>query len=126
MTRHFIGLRAAALLVASLAAALPAFAQQHELVGKWEAVNQPGKWIDFKANGEVHYLYSITPVPTRLMVNWKTGWFHSLTLSQIGGGGARSCKYAIDGDSLTIDDGSGKSCIENQPVNMAMKFRRAK
>ena len=121
MTRLLIGCLAAAALLAA-----PAEAQQHQLVGKWESVDQPGKWAEFLANGEFHYRYGTGPTPITLQIYWKTGWSSALTLGSKDGQSVRSCKYRIEGDTLTIDNGSGKSCIDNRPIEMAMKFRRAK
>jgi hypothetical protein len=112
----------AVLLVALLATS--AQAADDKLVGKWNSVDQPGKWVELRADGVFRYIYDLTPPPTILEIYWKTGWFGTLTLSMANNGNARDCKYKIDGDDLTIDDGSGKSCMDH--IKMAQRFKRAK
>jgi hypothetical protein len=115
-----------AVIVFLLAAAQPAAADDKPLLGTWMAVGQPGKTLEFRDDGMFRYVYNPSPPPTVLQLRWKTGWFGKLTLSQENGGGGRSCSLKVDGDSLTIDDGSGGSCIPNRPVKMETRFTRVK
>jgi len=119
-------LAVAAAFAFALLASPAAQADDSALIGKWTALDQPGKAIEFLANGEFHYVYDIGPPRTELQIYWKTGWFSKVTLSMANGGNARACYYKVAGDELTLDNGSGKSCIDNQPVNMAQHFKRAK
>lgn len=114
---------AAALLLALLAVSV-ASAEDNKLVGNWNAVDQPGKWAEFRADGTFRYIYDLTPPPVILEVYWKAGWFSKVTLSMANNGNPRDCHYRIDGDDLTLDDGTGKSCMEH--INMAQHFKRAK
>jgi hypothetical protein len=110
---------AVALLVASAAQAA-----DDKLVGKWNSVDQPGKWAEFAADGTFRYIYDLAPPPTILEIAWKIGWFSKVTLSMANGGNPRSCHYALKDDELTLDDGSGNSCLPH--IKMAQQFKRAK
>lgn len=118
-------MRAALLLTLLLLTASPATADDAKLVGVWTSTDQPGKMMEFGADGTFRYLYNLAP-RTILQLKWKLGWFSKVTLSMENGGNARSCTYKIDGDTLTLTDGSGNSCIGNHPVEMAQSFTRAK
>jgi hypothetical protein len=119
-------MRAAALAAFIVLAATPAVADDPKVVGLWTSLDQPGKMIEFSADGTFRYLYSLTSPRAVLQLKWKLGWFSKITLSQENGAGARSCTYKVEGDTLTFDDGSGHSCIPNEPVKMAQRFTRAK
>ncbi len=98
-----------------------AHAEDNKLVGKWESVDQPGKLAEFDADGVFMYVYAPQTV---LQIAWKAGWFSKVTLSMANGANPHSCRYAIDGDELTLDDGAGNSCLPH--VKMAQQFKRAK
>ena len=113
---------AAAFLLA--AAAQPVAAQQDKLIGFWEAVGQPGKTVEFRADGTFRYIYDPGPIKTVLQLRWKMGWFGNITLSQENGDTSISCSYKIEGDSLNL--GGGTSCVPHRPVEMATRFTRVK
>jgi hypothetical protein len=119
-------MRAATLAAFILLAPASAGADDAKLAGLWTSLDQPGKMIEFSADGTFRYLYDLTPPRAVLQLKWKLGWFGKITLSQENGAGARSCAYKVEGDTLTFDDGSGHSCIPNEPVKMAQRFTRAK
>jgi hypothetical protein len=116
-------IRAVVLLIAMFAAPA-AQAADDRLVGKWDAIDQPGKWAEFRADGVFSYIYDTGRPPTILEVFWKTGWFSKLTLSMAHGGNGTDCKYSLKDDDLTVDNGSGISCLPH--IKMAQKFKRAK
>ena len=108
-------------------AAAPASAQEEKLIGMWNAVGKPaGTTLEFRADGVFRYVYDPNPPRTVLQVRWKTGWFSSLSITMEGETSGAPCKYAIDGDKLTLDDGSGKSCLPHRPVEMVTTFTRTK
>jgi hypothetical protein len=113
----------AALLIALLASPA-ALAADDKLVGKWNSVDQPGKWAEFRADGTFRYIYDLSPPPTVLEVYWKTGWFSKMTFSMANDANGTDCKYKLDSDDLTLDDGSGNSCLPH--IKMAQQFKRAK
>jgi hypothetical protein len=108
----------------ALLAASAAQAADDKLVGKWNSVDQPGKWAEFAADGVFRYIYDTGRPPTILEVFWKTGWFSKLTLSMANGANGTDCKYSLKDDELTLDDGSGNSCLPH--IKMAQQFKRAK
>ena len=114
----------AAVMLVLVAGAQPAAADE-KLHGVWEAVGQPGKTAEFRADGTFRYIYDPKPPHTVLQICWKKGWFGKLVLSQENGDGARSCSYKIEGDNLTLHDG-GASCVPHRPVEMATRFTRVK
>jgi len=83
-----------------------------------------GKWAEFRADGVFSYIYDTGRPPTILEVFWKTGWFSKLTLSMANGANGTDCKYSLKDDELTLDDGSGNSCLPH--IKMAQQFKRAK
>jgi hypothetical protein len=114
------------LAIAILAAALfvdsAAYAADPNLIGRWNAVDQPGKWAEFYPDGSFEYAYELLgTIPAVLSVRWTTGWFNSLTLTN--GSNSRSCHYKLEGNDLFLYSSLRKSCIEQ--LNMALHFRRA-
>ena len=120
--RHLMKTVAFPLLFATLQ---PAVADESQLLGLWQAVEQPGKLMEFGQDGTFRYVYDTNPPRAILQLRWEAGSFGKVTLSQENGAGSRSCSVKVEGDSLTIDDGSGQSCIPNQPVEMLTRFTRA-
>jgi hypothetical protein len=115
---------AAAALLLALLSSSAVHAADDKLVGKWDSVDQPGKWAEFRADGVFSYIYDTGRPPTILEVFWKTGWFSKLTLSMANGANGTDCKYSLKDDDLTLDDGSGNSCLPH--IKMAQQFKRAK
>ncbi len=107
-------------------ATVQAAAADDKLVGLWQAVEDPTKMMEFSQDGTFRYVYSPAAPRAILHLRWKAGWFGKVTLSQENGDGSRSCSVKVQGDSLTIDDGSGRSCIPNRPVEMLTRFTRAR
>ena len=115
-------MRLTVIVIINLLFASAAHAEDSKLIGKWIAVDQPGKWAEFHSNGSFQYAYELGPIPTVLSVFWKTGWFSKLTLSEADDKNPIHCHYTLDNDNLTIDAGAGKSCIEQ--LKMAQQFKR--
>jgi hypothetical protein len=119
-------MKAAAFILFLFVATVQAAAADDKLIGLWQAVGQPEKMMEFGQDGTFRYVYSTAAPRAILQLRWKAGWFVKVTLSQENGAGSRSCSVKVQGDSLTIDDGAGQSCIPNRPVEMLTRFTRAK
>ncbi len=119
-------MKAAALILLLSVAATQTATADDKLVGLWQAVGQPENLMEFGQDGTFRYVYSAAAPRAILHLRWKAGWFGKVTLSQENGAGSRSCSVKVQGDSLTIDNGAGQSCIPNRPVEMLMRFTRAK
>ncbi|MGD9912920.1 MAG: hypothetical protein AB7S80_02480 [Rhizobiaceae bacterium] len=119
--------RNAALCLAVLVASCgdpPTEADRAELIGTWNPEDASGRPIEFKADGVFDYRYD--PV-TVLRLDWKLERKGRVSLTSANGV-TLTCYYAVEGNALSIDDGSGKTCVSpgiTPPSPMPTKFSRA-
>lgn len=83
------------------------------LVGLWVPDDGSRHTIEFKDNGVFDFVYDPSPIRTTLQVKWSMDTKGKVDIRQDDGSHYKTCKYRIDADKLTIDDGSGASCIRS-------------
>ena len=109
----------AALACGGLAACSGSDEDRAHLVGRWNAVERPPDYIEFREDGVFEYVNG-TGIKTVLQIFWKIGSGQSVVLSMADGVNPRRCYYKLEGDHLTFDNGSGASCIPAEPDDMSM------
>lgn len=101
-------------------------ALREKMIGKWAAKADAKKTLEFRPSGELTYVSDPTASPpTTFDVFWelKSG---KVTLSIKPRGDGPACVVSVSGDNLTIENGSGRSCMGGDPINMEMEFTRIK
>jgi hypothetical protein len=63
---RYMKMRATAILAFILLAASAAHAEDSKLIGKWNAVDPPGKSAEFHEDGAFEYAYELGAIPTVL------------------------------------------------------------
>lgn len=102
----------------------PIEADRAELIGVWNPDDNSDRRVEFKPDGVFDYLYD--PMIT-LRLDWKLERKGRVTLTS-GNGVETTCSYKVTGNTLAIDDGSGKSCIGpsvTPPSPMPVKYTKA-
>lgn len=121
-TRALTGMAGGLLLVLAACGEAATPADRDALIGVWSPQDGTGRIIEFKTNGEFDYRYFAT-----LRMHWELSRKGRLDLSSVDGGVKWTCAYAIEGDLLSIDDGSGKTCVSpgvTPPEPMPFTFRK--
>jgi hypothetical protein len=93
------------------------------LVGLWLPENGTTKTVEFKVDGVFDYKYFAT-----LRLNWEMRKKGEVELSTTNGAVKFTCYYKIEGNRLSIDNGSGETCVTpnaTPPDPMALSFTRS-
>ena len=117
-------LLAAALLLSACDSSDPAL--REKMIGTWAAKADAKKTLQFRPSGELIYVSDpAASPPTTFDVFWelKSG---KVTLSIKPHGEGPACVVSVKGDDLTIENGSGRSCMGGDPIRMEMEFTRIK
>ena len=117
-------LLAAALLLSACDSSDPAL--REKMIGMWAAKADAKKTLEFRPSGEMTYVSDpAASPPTTFDVFWelKSG---KVTLSINPHGEGPACAVSVKGDDLTIENGSGRSCMGGDPIKMEMEFTRIK
>lgn len=119
-----VALFATALLLAACGSSDTAL--REKMIGKWAAKADAKKTLEIRPSGELTYISDpAASPPTTFEVFWelKSG---KVTLSIKPHGDGPACVVSVSGDNLTIENGSGRSCMGGDPINMEMEFTRIK
>ena len=115
-------------VLAALVLLLASCAQSTEedriaISGMWHPEDGTKRTVEFKPDGEFNYLYFAT-----LRLKWELGRKGEVVLKGSDGSPFKSCYYKIEGGRLSIDNGSGDTCVtpvSTPPSPMPKTFRRA-
>ena len=119
----------AALVFAPLSCAQSTEEDRKALIGLWEPEDRSRHTLEFKNDMEFDFIYRVGPPRTILRLKWELGRKGRVHIKTHDNQIAKTCHYAIVGDRLTIDDGSGAECLRSAvtPTTLMPKsFRRAK
>ena len=125
-SRHAIG--ALLLLFALSSCARSTENDRQALTGKWVPEDGSGHLVFFRPDGVLDYVYDTT-VPVVQRLRWELGRKGEVYVKGDDGSAIRTCYYTIEGDKLSIDNGSGRECIGpwvTPPVPMPRAFRKGK
>lgn len=96
------------------------------LVGLWLPEDGSPHTIEFKEDGEFDFIYDVTPTLYILRLQWSLGRKGRVILAS--GGTTITCHYGLEGDRLSIDNGSGRECTRSATTPttlMPRSFTRA-
>jgi hypothetical protein len=103
-----------ALMSGSLLACRPATEEDRKaLVGLWIPDDGSRHTIEFKEDGVFDFVYDVVPPRTVLRIKWSLSTKGEVDIRQDDGSHYKTCRYSIDADKLTIDDGSGSECLRS-------------
>jgi hypothetical protein len=105
----------AVLLSGSVLACSPPATEEDRkaLVGLWIPDDGPRYTIEFKKDGVFDFVYDVGPPRTVLRIKWSLSTKGKVDIRQDDGSHYKTCRYSIDADKLTIDDGSGAECLRS-------------
>ena len=114
----------------SLLACNPATeADRKALVGLWIPDEGPRYTIEFKDDRVFDFVYDVGPSRTVLRIKWSLSTKGKVDIRQHDGSHYKTCRYSIDADKLTIDDGSGAECLRSATTPttlMPKKFTKSR
>jgi hypothetical protein len=103
-----------ALMGSTLLACRPATEEDRKaLAGLWTPDDGSRHTIEFKDNGVFDFVYDVGPPRTVLRIKWSLSTKGKVDIRQDDGSHYRTCRYSIDANKLTIDDGSGSECLRS-------------
>jgi len=83
------------------------------LVGLWMPDDGSRHAIEFKGNGVFDFVYDVGPPRTVLRIKWSLDTKGKVDIRRDDGVHYKTCRYSIDANKLTIDDGSGAECLRS-------------
>lgn len=118
-----------ALLSGSLLSCKPATEEDRKaLAGLWIPDDGSGHMIEFRKDGVFNFLYDATPPGTVLQIKWSLDTKGEVDIRADDGSRYKTCRYSIEANKLTIDDGNGAECLRpavTPPVPMPKSFTKA-
>src|SRR5215813_13718470 len=82
------------------------------LVGLWIPDDGSRHTIEFKENGVFDFVYDVGPPRTVLRLKWSLDTKGKVDIRGDDGSRYKTCRYAIEDDKLSIDNGDGGECLQ--------------
>lgn len=101
----------------------PTEADRQKLIGLWIPEDGSGQTVEFKEDGVFDFKYSAI-----WRLKWELKSATRVELLGVYGGSVNICTFEVEGDRLTLHDGSGESCDRPRvtpPQPIPVTFRRA-
>ena len=102
-----------ALLGSSLLSCKPATEEDRKaLTGLWIPDDGSSHTIEFKPDGVFDFVYDVGP-PSRtvLRIKWSLDTKGKVDIRADDGSRYKTCRYSIEANKLSIDDGDGAECL---------------